>query len=654
MSIVKHKLSTFQRGSIYYSRSFYLLTYLSFFKEGEFDHIPLSDVINDIMLDIGVLPSFPDGFTAQVFTKVLKKLHSDPKSYVEKLIAKIFTMPMNYFAFCSFPSLFGFFTTAQLTKCAGDFILELIRRERTGKVLFNFVLSFMLSSFSFIDAFWLSLHRKIGQKSHMKIEEANHEMAETIKNCMPLISEPVYKAIRELTRKNKRIAIDVIYNFLAVTFKIWYNQSGEGLTFACGDVIRNALLMNNDINILRSFLYRKKGQISTIPEYFRSCGFRNIFLCFSSIDFVYFSKCFVDNKLFLSNDYFSNTENRFWPYIIDYYPSIKVEKSKIESPLFYDYVSEIFAFTNQNKIAQDGTEQIITNKNHNKAHGNQLNVKVTSSKEKENNSSIEKSNFLNIFKSEVETNADNVISKIMKAEKIIELQRNLLTAENIHSSLSRIRNNAFSYSISCFIKNKHFCSFDRIFHECSTITNMALFTRSLFEPLYQCCLNNLDLPKHITPPDIKLMFSTFQEEMNNKDWMKVHNYKGNKFAFEIASFLNRRKIESLGDSFKMLNYIFHLISVTDDYFCDSAYTWVDIMNFVIKVSHYDFLLETFLIFEKIIFTKEEVTKRFKEKEVDNWKLFFQTMWSGIITNDEMFHKILKFDPLQKIEQQYYS
>ena len=655
-SETKNELAIKQRGSIYYARSYYYFIYFSFFKNSNSEILNLSikEIIHNFMFDIEVIPSFPDGLNAQIFVSELRQFHSHPKKYSKILLKNIFSygFPKEYFCLCTFPSLFGYFIIPELVDCAYIFVIELISNKTPSYILSNIILAMLLSSYSFTDALWLSIHSLVGNKRHMTTKEMRDLIAITIKKVAPLLPIYVYQTLQESHKHCKKSALEAVYKYLAITFKLWYNGTGEGKTFSCGDVLKDALIKNYDPKILKSFLYRKCGKVPVYPNYYSSCKIRNFSLCFSSRDFELFSKCFmVNTQIDFSMNFNSSYENEYWPYLINYFPKFDFHlKAFPDSSLLSSLFDSSLTGMINNDISDDQVRAI--------------------QKFKKN---------------------------IQQSEKLINQKFNLKIAIDISNTLKKLKNSAFSYLFSSLIQYNKINDLETAFHTALSISQFAIHSNNeLFFLIFQCCLNKLtfndclhpiqknshcqrrkslapsinksyslesftppspntiqiipDIPNSIAkvpptiiPPKIKKLFSKFQEEIQFEVWNKFHYFRGNKFIFELATLLTRRQITHIGAAFEIMNFIFNIIATIENYYNDSSFSWVDIMSFILKVSHYESLFEIFVIFEKIIFKSDLIIQKLDPDIVEKWKLFFKTMWANLITNDELFHGTMTLD-----------
>lgn len=702
-SNINDQLSKERSTSVYYARSYYYLIYIQFFQDPELEKFSVFELARDIMLDPTVYLTSPDYSTAQIFPITLKRFHADPlpvADYLLNLLIKnkrIFVpslkieIPKNFIAFCNFPALYGFFTDPELNDCAYEFLKNLIslselgceesspRRKKRGsqnlkmpslkmnsslstselnrianlplyedsplipktnrysqsmaQIIYNFVFSFLLSSFSFTDILWHKVNEKIGKMVFLEYSQALNAIKESIKESSSLLPEKVYLILKELKEIDPKLTIDIVYDFLMVTFQFWQKQDGEGLTFTCNSTVFRVLetqhpqfskkIYNNeilnviygqnhergnatryrDIEVLNSFLYGK-SHISLLPDYFNYCSFGNFFLVVSYIDLIIYSRCFCDSsdnspkmafqqklQIILNDRYPKLDKKRFSPYSIIYYPTLKPQTKEIESPFFEKYFGIL------KKDDFDFSDK----------------------------------------KSKLTCNLDLY-------ENLIEKKRNLNLANDFNLTLDRLRKNAFSYVMSCFLKKRHYYKLNEIFRLSLKLSSYLYNPSSLFLQILQSFLNNFILDESFISKKLRSAFVYCQEKIIKEEWESINTYKGNTYLFNIAAMLTTPRIgRSFGDAFRLFNFLFSQCFIVSDYYSSENFTFSEMISFIVKVSRYDFFLDVFIIFSIFIFTNQEIVEKINLKIIHNWETFFD----GIRSNEQLFQMIVKDDQVNK-------
>ncbi|KAK8895775.1 hypothetical protein M9Y10_013660 [Tritrichomonas musculus] len=699
-SNINDKLEKERITSVYYARSYYYLIYIQFFLDSEIGALPFGDLIRDILIDPNVYLSPPDYSSAQIFPITLKRFHTDPLPVADYLLnllnqhkspyipnLKIY-LPKNFIAFCNFPALYSYFTDPELNKCAYEFLKNLIslselgcedspRQKKNGatnftmpklkmnsslstselskiaethfpedspllpiskryslsmaQIVYNFVLSYLLSSFSFTDILWHRVNEKIGKMVFLDYTQALNAIKVSIKESSPLLPVYVYQILYDLNQIDQQVALDIVYDFLMITFQLWQKHDGEGLTFTCNSTIlrvlatqyppyskkiytnevlnviygrnrekRNSIKIR-DIGVLESFLYNN-SRISVLPSYINSCGFGNLFLCVSYFDLIIYSQCFCDNspkmvfqqrlQTILNEQYPKSDKRRFYPFGLNYYPNWSSKGNDIESPFFGKYLN----------ILKNGE----TNE------GNDVKKKLI--------------NQFNAF------------------EVLIEKKRNLQIAKDLNSSLDRLRKNAFSFVLSCFFKDRRYTQMSDVFHQSIKYSNCFHNPSSLFLQLFQSLLNVFSLPDNYISKRLRSSFILYQEKISKEDWELYNDYNGNKYLFQLASMLTTPRIgHSLGDAFRLFNYLFKQCFIVSDYYKSESVNFTSMITFIVKVSRYEFFLDIFIFFSMIIFTNQEIVEKIDLDIIHNWEKFF----CGFRSNEPLFQDILNDDQLSR-------
>lgn len=735
---VDNQLRKEQMTSICYARSYYYLLYLSFFQDPELLTFTLKELLHDIMLTPNVYLTNPDSATAQIFPKSLKKLHSMPEMFAKNLLNALLKnqrieitgikgyLPKNYLSYCTFPALYGFFTSKKLCDCVEAFLIQLLKsssfsskpipkspetREKNHsassftmpnlklttssssssltpkksnpqlydsplssqslhlssssetQTIYRFILAFLFSAFSFTDVLWHNLSQKIGKKIYTNYDEVLNALKASIRETAPLFPMSIYRVLLKLVEINQKLAVDIFYDYLMITFQIYQTQNDEGLFFTCKKVVYDVLsvdassskesnpnyqkiyynsTLNNKVNVttennsnvhrdfelLNSLLVPlssiKKG-ISLCPNYLKSCGFSNISIYVSYLDFVFFTQYFYGNVTNINanendqeykhqeklhrviNDFQTRMSDqhelkKFYPYCILYYPTFLTENQKkieIEAPFCQKYVD----YLNQaDEFAQ------------NEAMKKKLNEKFD------------------------------------RVESFIEKQRNLNLAYDLNTTLNRLRLNSFTYLMTNFL-NKHCKSFKTVQEAFNTTIEFSTFSNdssSLFLPLFQCCLNKYHFSHSLIPNHMRNLFSQFQENVNNHEWELINSFRGNRYLFELTSMLTNPTIGRLmGDSMKIFTFLFQQCSVINDNIQDLSISLPQMILFIVKVSQYRPFLDVFIFFSKLIFTDGRIEKKIDPEIVKLWNVFFQSIWLGIKASDVLIEDVTMFNPYNK-------
>ena len=611
------KISKIQHENILLSRAYYYLLYFLFFPDREVPELTRDELCSDILVNSDKFFTTPNYMCAQVMLRVLKSLHSRPLKFAVSLIKSYKAVELNLFAFTTFPALFEFFTTHESVYCAAQFALDLVTKKGPDELIGPIFLSFLFSSFCFTEAYWSNFHRRVCAKKRLFENTIVMEMSVSASQCSPLLPLATVGLIQEVLSKRPELCCSCIVKYLAVTFELWYNYSEEGMSFGCGDAIKEFLEQPTSTNIgniltIASNMLRREERIRTVPSYTSVVGLSNEHVVFSSIDMATMPKVFVgvadDIPLF---DQLKVEEGlgRFTPQAFDYFPNTRKTSSCYDDSRMF--LTELATFPMEDNAIFD---KAITYKVDLKTH--------------EFEEYALKKSIINSQKEIAEL--EDYLDIRLKEDAAMELQK----------TLRRCR--AYAFSKKC----RQLLQFTPVEPNGACLENTfqeaigdAFDCQSLFWPFMLELLNYVRMRN----PTVAILsrYERIRSEYFKRAWNEVSQLADTTYLIPIVPEPGRRTLTNIGDIVRLIGHIFkELVVISEKLGIESELR--HLMKFMFLSSEFPDLMRVFLLLEKEVFSSETFMNLMDETLVSQWNEFFQMIWSTISADDELLRDVTNF------------
>ena len=637
-----NELQETQQKNVLYARSYYLLIYNLFIDDKGLKTITHEDFMKDIFItNIDMIDSL-DSLQAQVFLNTLKKINTEPKTFAKALIDSIPNLPISFFAFSTFPSIYGFFTSIELCSQASIFILDLIKLNAPDSLLYPIVLSFLFSLSPFVDALWTNFFLRASLKDNIFDEEIIVNLSRAINECAPLINSAVFNVINELLQKRHDLINFIITDsFIPLTYKLWCLHSNYAMGFAPGQNIMKTLskLQSSPKAPMIAALFGiHTGRIETCPSYTTVCKVSSEILFFSHIDLKVFIEAFksIADQIELFNvlEEASNelVAYRFLPFSVAFFLSDL--HSSVESLHLSSRDMKLFDVP-PFEIEEPETDMIYEEAQHRIME----------------DPSIKDS--LPIFSSE-SFQMYTTIKNLLLYRETIEIQENLLTlksqkiiCDNFISSLLRMRRYAFSEYISKYIKTHKIDSVDvpnstlRVLLENN---DKQLYIQAFIEVVNCSSMN------HFSVPNLQhQMFLSIIRSFIEINWKEAGEFGKKPYVFRIVPVLSKRKDLRIGDYFYLIDQLLTDIRTISSYNTTKQKS-EEIMTILIQTvfhsSNTPVLLDVFLYFEKVAFRDPKFLSSLLFLQNKNWNLFIQMMWKTLEKDINLIQQCMILDIFQ--------
>lgn len=584
-SRVASDLMVAQRENLVLARAYYSLIFSVHFDDGT--SIRHCDMVKHILLPPLREPTIPDPFVAQVFLKTLKQMIATPKLFAQAITEA--NIPDAFFAFTTFPALFGYFTTLEWCEHAAQLITDLISYGVSDNLLYHITLSFLFSCFSFTDALWVNLSERLWDMDTITDDLIQASITSSISDCVPLISGPVRIFVQAMMKTHSNVLTRAfIGGFLRMSLTNWLNFSEHGIVFSSGDVVLEYLSRiekKSTAEFFTSLLCLDLGRIFVLPSYIRLAELPS--------ETLVFSKCDIE----LMIDAFMPSSSQI--------PLLDALKSALErvneewmEPLGVSF------FAPAGKDLRRGTPRLLP---------------IPKLPESES------------------TLFDEVLAlsqKIEEQELVLTRQHEYNKALDIQKTLVRLRSSVFEEYI---MKQAHTTRKlkQNIPEMIVNLLPNCKDRRRLVLPTFLAIINRFRPSDLRIPAHINTRFISLQKAKSQPDWNAISLTGNAKYILRLLPVLYRRRNLPLGQFFKVISFVMRQIHTI----CDHTYQKpeceakvVEMCRDVLLASTPDHVIDVFLFFEKILFREAPFLKNLSFRRASEWNTFFQIMW-GIIAQD---------------------
>lgn len=662
-----NQLQILQQENCLFSRSIYLLIYHLFIDETGKTMAHDDFTIDILNIDFEKISneSCLGSFESQVFLNALKQLNNNTHLFASALITaktENKSFPYKLFSFSTFPSIFSYFTSSELFSQASQLLLDLLSLNAPDELLNPMILSFFLSMYPFIDAFWNNFYLHLSNRSTIKDDDIMESFTQSMSECASLISTPAYLVLRELLLNRQTLLKDIIIkSFFPITFQLWNMHSNYAMSFEFGSEILNFLTKNADTqkgSMLSSLFVIDSSRIETIPSFTSQCRFSSEVLFFSNIDMKLFVEAFapISSQIQLFDTLQEASKKceeypPFMPFPISFfmsssktinstplifnYPKVKVLKKSedlTEDSIFYtDKINEDDKdFFYIEEPENDSVFEIVRQEN-------QQNKKVQ-------NSSIYKSEEFQIYS--LTKDLLNLVEIAETQEFCINLKIQLELAQDYQRSILNLRRFSFSAYISRYIKEN---SIDqnkenieaKTFSIIENCTEKRLIIPTFIEVSNYSQFSNFDIPE-----SMHKSFLTIIRSFIETSWKQTGKMSTNKFILNLVPLLSRRKKLHIGNYFYLLDQLLTDLRKICNYFYKKPIIEDEIiilLQAIIYSSNTDVVLDIFLFYEKIAFRCPNFLSNLTLEQSKNWNIFIQIMWKSLEKDKGLFQQVMDMD-----------
>ncbi|KAH0790858.1 hypothetical protein GPJ56_005279 [Histomonas meleagridis] len=569
--------------------------------------------------------------------KLLKQLHFDPTEYVQPMIEEFLKddeIPISFYAFSTFPSMFGFFTNHEFAVYACNFIKALVKKgsfqdsEKYHDLIFTFTLSIMFSAFSFSETLWNDFKSRIGQKTWILDWTITSNLTHSINQVSRLIPDYIPDLLSFIFnhKDGSLITAEVIIIYLITIFKIWSNFTSEGNTFQLSE--RVLKFLQNSIpegykethaHEFASLFINLRSHVPEIPSY-HDVGHFSLILYFSHADFLFISKTFPDTPLYqLIKRLPLVTKNEFlFTYSLEYFPETRERDDS-----FIDLIIPLPPDLNRCTYQMDSKFENLLKFN--------KNVNAETSRE------------LNEYLLRKEIN-DHWNSYFIIKE-INDILYHIKQSTNYLINITSQRNKTFSSLLSkLYTQDKIKNSIKTVGRYLSRIVEACPKPETLILYIYPVFLNDIIYNPQIIPDKKRKEFLSIQTENSNIFVREFRDSPSYKYVLYLVNLINSLKEMRIGNAFRVYTDFFHKVRLMYNY--RISRTTMDFsvyFNTLYSSTNSPIALDVYLFFANLIFPDLGLSNILCKTDVELWCLFFNSIQLLLSRKEKLVQELNNID-----------
>lgn len=628
---VLRDLAKVQQRSLIAARAYYYMLYITNFPDSITAQLTPDDISTDVLLHNSQSVQPPNPLFTQIVLGTIKKIHNQPWKFASVLVDIADQIPINFFAYSTFPALFGYFVSSDLCEPAAQFVLDLIAIPAPDSVIEPIFLSFLFSSYAFIDALWYNVYYKLAATNRKSDQEIFKILCQSIQECNPLLSKSLYFVIRELCKEvHYKMCAHIISLFLDITFNQWYKHTTYGACFGCGNSLQQFLNKLTDpalcadlITIVSHFI-TNPSKMNVAPAFISRCNLQAEKLLVSFADLQLFVKLTRPISKYIN---MADQMQRF----------ISEMDATTLSPFSLDL------FLNVGKVKPPQSQLIPLPE-----IGFELIIDPI----------FEKAIQLNTNLNTTEFRVYSLKKKILTLRltyddqfEYVELKFNYNLAVDFEQSILRNRDMLYSEYVEQKLNSLELKSVRNIQSSVVNLMGEGFDQDRLAAAAFIEHLNSTNFKTKIVPKSFKEFFAEIVHSQLKVLWPKMSKEPGQKYLLTLLPVLTRRKGIKIGQICSVMTLVLQQIFIINRKFypIDNQTHRIEILQFVMLASNYDNLLDIFFLFEKVLFHDQFFISLQSKETMRNWSMFFQMMWVTVGLKNEFFRTALQFHPKAYIE-----
>jgi hypothetical protein len=599
-----------QRRSVLVARAFYCLILSGFFPSSDARKISSSELFTHIFINESDYLDVPGCKCAQILQRAIRLMRGGPTPFARALLHSHTSIPLRFFAFSTFPAIFGYFTTSENVNFASQFMIALMSLDPPECLVGPLFQSFLLANYPFADALWTNLHGRVCARQRINEQTAIESLCGSIEACGPLMSFAAYRVIQEVMGRLPTLCCNEVLRFLRISFQLWHDHSPEGLSFGCGDsfleylALSEDFLVGNSMMIVASIL-KTRRRVPSYPGFGNLADRPSESIVFSCRDFSVFRKAFEDAEpkiaLFHTIEV-DGAMDDLAPFLLETFPIPGTQA--VRQPLIsIGDIPEI-------ALTVDGVYELAISQG----------VRIQNSAFEEY--ALKKS----IIDAKLKMNDfEDFLSLRLAARSVTHFLKSVRRFRDFcFARYCRKLFEAMEIRSSATIKQMA----DRMLAPCSELP-------SIFKVFLVEWLNVAALGK--PPPTAVPLFEALTNRHAHTTWYELRAFSGMKRMIELVPAATRRPLERYGDVFLLFSYIFWANRKIRRHFSaleDSEKHF----KFLALNSHFRRLLHIFIYFDAL-FRQKFLRERLDSRLLADWDCFLKMMRNTVKSDEVLYNTI---------------
>ena len=650
-----------QKNLVVLGRNIFHLLYHLFFSRHSGNDFSIDTLVGEILLEENDYIYSIDPLPTQILINLLKQLFHHPRSFAIALVkANIPEEEFPLIAYTTFPAIFNYFTSLEITESAGFFILDLISAGAPNFMLKHLTCAMLFSTYTFSDCLWCSFARIYENYAFPDIKKIHAIFLETLQSSIQLLPYPLYFILRELAAIDIQLVFDIVFRtFLPVSFHLWYMRSPFALSLGHLSSMKNYFNSNSSwpsdmaVCVINAFI-KNRGKIMKIVSFSNQCHLSSETMIFSKRDISVICRMFkpISESISMFNELEtigqSFSQSCYEPFTFAYFHrqvanwGLSIQSFLIDYPVPIYEGNECTLKKTQSLEDLDDEQELAHV--YEKAF-QQYNDMVSKGYCVSSMHEFFRSNEFLEFKHNKELSLLKL--KAQDQEELIFLATAMKEIDDFTGSMKRI----YQHLVGCFLKELA----DRLSNS-SKQFSLAIMNSILnaiicgHESLTMCAfievlnivsLKNIELSHKLIDTIIKTLV-TVKDPLDS-------SLKQSRIIAGFPPMLTNRSHLRPGQFFVLLHFIIKSIKeitpqlkniVPSD--ISSSIEPIVVLKFVLRMSNCERNIVYFLFFEKILF-RSSFIKYVPHSIISDFNLFFQAMWELIGTNYQLLQELILID-----------
>lgn len=326
-----------QHKTVLYMRSYFILLYSYMYPKEASLAISHNDLLDDVFYASQSSAAPIDSLSSQVLSSFLKSLYESPRKFIKSLMKSKNIGSYNFFAFSTFPALFGFFSTQELCDASTVFMITFLQESDSIELAEKLTLAILFSSYSFLNSFCHEISQHPVVES-ISFEYVRERFSQALKIAISNLPSHAYFTLSTLNAKHPKKVISILQTFILNALKIWKAGSSTGLLLPAK--YEEYINEKEFQDMLRKIFFAKVIPTYELPSLWKRCGGTQESIVFCPADLqilvsiTSYSKEAIPMWSTIENASKTLAGYRFKPFTVMFFQNVKRSIQRFKKNLF--------------------------------------------------------------------------------------------------------------------------------------------------------------------------------------------------------------------------------------------------------------------------------------------------------------------------------
>jgi len=272
---IKSEISNIQTNIVIKSRQYYLLIYSLLNWNSSNPCITFNDYVDDILSERKEEIAFLDPYSLQIISNSIREFINDPDKLILSICKTKKHFPHQFFAFSTFPSFFAYFSSLEMCELATLALIKIIESNASDIIVYELVLSYMLSAHSFIDIYWTNFACLLIRMKEMDAILVFNSLVSALKVSIARFPMQISICLSTLRSIRQHLLRKTIQSFLNFSYLVWHKSTPSGLSLPlkeeCSTVIKKFNDSSSTFGIFSDIICSQNAKIYIAPSFSLVC-----------------------------------------------------------------------------------------------------------------------------------------------------------------------------------------------------------------------------------------------------------------------------------------------------------------------------------------------------------------------------------------------